>query len=191
MKWVEAPAPILWNGSDWCARHIKAVVNIGAPFLGVPKTVSALFSAGARDTAVARAVAPSSWIRMFSAFRPCNMLSGWLARGSNPCPCYLKVGIPFGATLIGRLNCSNKKQKNNDSHTEVHNGKESLDKRKKPVHYGRIISFGKDVADMHSSDINRVDFRVRFFSPRVAMIMFCLLLLVYNYTCMALCTFIA
>lgn len=57
MKWVEAPAPMGGGGgSDWCARHINAVVNIGAPFLGVPKTVSALFSAGARDIAVARSV---------------------------------------------------------------------------------------------------------------------------------------
>ncbi|KAL9274674.1 Phospholipid:diacylglycerol acyltransferase 1-like protein [Drosera capensis] len=55
MKWVEAPAPMGGRGgSDWCARQIKAVANIGAPFLGVPKTVSALFSAEARDIAVAR-----------------------------------------------------------------------------------------------------------------------------------------
>lgn len=55
MKWVEAPAPVGGGGgSDWCAKHIKAVMNIGGPFLGVPKSVAGLFSIEARDIAVAR-----------------------------------------------------------------------------------------------------------------------------------------
>lgn len=55
MKWVEAPAPMGGGGGpDWCAKHIKAVMNIGGPLLGVPKAVSGLFSAEARDIAVAR-----------------------------------------------------------------------------------------------------------------------------------------
>lgn len=32
----------------------------------------------------------------------------------------------------------------------------------KYAHYGRIISFGKDVAEAHSSEIQRIDFRVTF-----------------------------
>ncbi|KAL5731688.1 phospholipid:diacylglycerol acyltransferase [Ranunculus cassubicifolius] len=59
MKWVEAPAPMGGGGgSDWCAKHIKAIMNIGGPFLGVPKAVSGLFSSEAKDVAVARAIAP-------------------------------------------------------------------------------------------------------------------------------------
>lgn len=55
MKWVEAPAPMGGGGGpDWCAKHIKAVMNIGGPLLGVPKAVPGLFSAEARDIAVAR-----------------------------------------------------------------------------------------------------------------------------------------
>lgn len=55
MKWVEARAPMGGGGgSDWCAKHIKAVMNIGGPFLGVPKAVSGLFSVEAKDIAVAR-----------------------------------------------------------------------------------------------------------------------------------------
>lgn len=55
MKWVEAPAPMGGGGgSDWCAKHIKAVMNIGGPFLGVPKAVPGLFSAEAKDIATAR-----------------------------------------------------------------------------------------------------------------------------------------
>lgn len=57
MKWVEAPLPMGGGGGpDWCAKHIKAVMNIGGPLLGVPKAVSGLFSAEARDIAVARYV---------------------------------------------------------------------------------------------------------------------------------------
>lgn len=55
MKWVEAPAPMGGGGGpDWCAKYIKAVMNIGGPLLGVPKAVSGLFSAEAKDIAVAR-----------------------------------------------------------------------------------------------------------------------------------------
>ena len=55
MKWVEAPAPMGGGGGpDWCSKHIKAVVNIGGPFLGVPKAIAGLFSAEAKDIAVAR-----------------------------------------------------------------------------------------------------------------------------------------
>jgi len=55
MKWVEAPAPMGGaGGPDWCAKHIKAVMNIGPPFLGVPKAFTGLFSAEAKDVAFAR-----------------------------------------------------------------------------------------------------------------------------------------
>lgn len=55
MKWVEAPAPVGGGGgSNWCANHIKAIMNIGGPFLGVPKAVTGLFSSEARDIAFAR-----------------------------------------------------------------------------------------------------------------------------------------
>lgn len=55
MKWVETPAPMGGGGGpDWCAKHIKAIMNIGGPFLGVPKAVTGLFSAEAKDIAVAR-----------------------------------------------------------------------------------------------------------------------------------------
>ena len=55
MKWVEEPALMGGGGRpDWCAKHIKAVMNIGGPFLGVPKAVAGLFSAEAKDIASAR-----------------------------------------------------------------------------------------------------------------------------------------
>ena len=61
MKWVEKPVPMGdkgLGGPDWCAKHLKAVMNIGGPFLGVPKYFSVLFPTEAKDLVVARSVAP-------------------------------------------------------------------------------------------------------------------------------------
>ncbi|PWA92036.1 hypothetical protein CTI12_AA084480 [Artemisia annua] len=44
MKWVEAPAPMGGGGGpDWCAKHIKAVMNIGGPFFRCSKSCSWAF----------------------------------------------------------------------------------------------------------------------------------------------------
>lgn len=57
MKWVEAPLPMGGGGGpNWCAKHLKAIMNIGGPLLGVPKAFAGLFSAEAKDIAVARYV---------------------------------------------------------------------------------------------------------------------------------------
>ena len=62
MKWVEAPVPMGGGGGpDWCAKHIKAVMNIGGPLLGAPKALSGLFSAEAKDVAFARFIYTSIW----------------------------------------------------------------------------------------------------------------------------------
>lgn len=50
----------------------------------------------------------------------------------------------------GNCNCNVKKVKNNDTN--------DVDPYR--VNYGRMISFGKDVAETHSSKIERIDFRV-------------------------------
>lgn len=66
MKWVEAPKPMGGGGGpNWCAEHIKAVMNIGGPFLGLPKVVSGLFSAEAKDIAIARLYAITFFIYCF------------------------------------------------------------------------------------------------------------------------------
>ncbi|GJZ46967.1 phospholipid:diacylglycerol acyltransferase 1-like protein [Tanacetum coccineum] len=127
MKWVEAPAPMGGSGgSDWCAKHIKAVMNIGGPLLGAPKALAGLFSAEAKDIAFARGIAPE-------AVKP---FEGWDFTGHIPRRSY----IP-----------KNKTQGNNN--TSVSTG------QAKNPNYGRLISFGRDVAESHSSQIERVDFR--------------------------------
>lgn len=57
MKWVEAPTPMGGGGgADWCDKHIKAIMNIGPAFLGVPKAVGNLISAETKDVAFIRFV---------------------------------------------------------------------------------------------------------------------------------------
>lgn len=57
-------------------------------------------------------------------------------------------------------NCSAKKQKNNDTSGAFKNDKANI--VKKNINYGRLISFGKDNAELHSSKLERLDFRVMF-----------------------------
>ena len=50
LQWVESP--IGGNGGPtWVSDHVESWVNIGVPFLGVPKVFSAIFSGEMRDTA--------------------------------------------------------------------------------------------------------------------------------------------
>jgi len=50
LRWVES-ASHGGGGPDWVSNHIESIVGIGAPWLGVPKVVSALLSGEMRDTA--------------------------------------------------------------------------------------------------------------------------------------------
>ncbi|KAG6426386.1 hypothetical protein SASPL_110609 [Salvia splendens] len=164
MKWVEAPAPMGGGGGPyWCAKHIKAVMNIGGPFLGVPKAVSGLFSAEGRDIAVARAVAPGvldkDLFRIQTLQHIMKMTRTWDSTMSM---------IPKGGdTIWGGLDWSPEqgyaasKRKHNTSQPEDLTCTEdgNVKQKVKFAHYGRIISFGKDVAEAHSSEIQRIDFR--------------------------------
>ncbi|XVF86862.1 hypothetical protein PTKIN_Ptkin18bG0075900 [Pterospermum kingtungense] len=164
MKWVEAPAPMGGGGgSDWCSKHIKAVVNIGGPFLGVPKAIAGLFSAEAKDIAVARAIAPgfldNDIFHLQTLQHVMRMSRSWDSTMSM---------IPRGGdTIWGGLNwspeegysCGKKRESKNDTQTADQAGAESAVSQARSANYGRIISFGKDVAEAPSSDIERIDFR--------------------------------
>lgn len=56
--------------------------------------------------------------------------------------------------------CSSKKQKNNDSGVSKDVDTDKADFHSQKVNYGRIVSFGKDVAEAPASKIERIDFRV-------------------------------
>ncbi|KAI3679710.1 hypothetical protein L2E82_51111 [Cichorium intybus] len=45
------------SGLGWCNKHIKAIMNIGPTFLGVPKAVSGMLSAEGKDIASIMVVA--------------------------------------------------------------------------------------------------------------------------------------
>lgn len=164
MKWVEAPAPMGGGGGpNWCSKHIKAVMNIGGPFLGVPKAIAGLFSAEAKDIAVARAIAPgfldNDIFRVQTLQHVMRMSRTWDSTMSM---------IPRGGdTIWGGLDWSpeegcvsgRKKHRNNDPQTANGGESESLVSQVKKVNYGRIVSFGKDVAEAPSSEIQRIDFR--------------------------------
>ncbi|XP_051131722.1 phospholipid:diacylglycerol acyltransferase 1-like [Andrographis paniculata] len=162
MKWVEAPPPMGGGGGpNWCADHIKAVMNIGGPFLGVPKAVSGLFSAEAKDIAIARAIAPGVLDMDVFGFQTMQHVM----RMTRTWDSTMSMIPKGGETIWGGLDwspeeghvCSLKKRSSNGQPTG-HNTTQKLDKS---IHakYGRIIAFGKDVGDFHSSDIERIDFR--------------------------------
>ncbi|KAM7483883.1 hypothetical protein LguiB_008466 [Lonicera macranthoides] len=160
MKWVEAPPPMGGGGEpDWCARHIKAVMNIGGPFLGVPKAISGLFSTEARDIAVARAIAPGVLDKDLFRFQTLQHMMK-MTRTWDSTMSMIPKG---GETIWGGINWSpeegyfpgKKRQRNNDTHDETG----SLVSQAKHVNYGRIISFGKDVAEAQPSEFERIEFR--------------------------------
>lgn len=57
----------------------------------------------------------------------------------------------------GGYTCSAKRPKNSGNVGQYAN--QSF-KKPESVNYGRIVSFGKDVAEAHSSKFERIDFRV-------------------------------
>ncbi|KAF5776166.1 putative transferase [Helianthus annuus] len=162
MKWVESPAPMGGGGgSNWCAKHIKAVMNIGGPFLGLPKIVAGLFSAEAKDIAVARAVAPGVLDLDIFGFQTLQHAMRMTRTWDSTMSLIPKGGDAIWGTLDWAPDadhvCVAKKIKKNDTQTAGENGAGFDDF--KSHNYGRIISFGKDVADLHSSKVERVDFK--------------------------------
>lgn len=179
MKWVEAPAPMGGaGGPDWCARHIKAVMNIGPPFLGVPKAFTGLFSAEAKDVAFARGIAPGvldneifglqTLQHMIRLFRTWDSTMSMLPKG--------------GETIWGDLDwspekghdCLSKKHKYNrkpicKEHISSNTCTKAPDfEEKAGVHYGRILSFGKMAAEQPSSKLNISDYKVASKSNNLA-----------------------
>ncbi|KAI7741171.1 hypothetical protein M8C21_019350 [Ambrosia artemisiifolia] len=159
MKWVEAPAPMGGGGGpDWCAKHIKAVMNIGGPLLGAPKALAGLFSAEAKDIAFARGLAPG--VLDSDVFNIQTLQH--LMRMSRTWDSTMSMIPKGGETIWGGLDWSpeegyfpNNTRKNK---TSVSSQNESNSEARN-TNYGRFISFGRDAAELHSSQIKRIDFR--------------------------------
>ncbi|XP_047317017.1 phospholipid:diacylglycerol acyltransferase 1-like [Impatiens glandulifera] len=164
MKWVEAPAPMGGGGgSDWCAKHIKAVVNIGGPFLGVPKAVSGLFSAEAKDIAVARAIAPGVLDKDLFGLQTLQHIM----RMSRTWDSTMSMIPKGGDTIWGGVDWApeeghvpnKRRQKINTSEESGQNETNDDISPAKSANYGRMVSFGQAVAEAPVSEIERIDFR--------------------------------
>ncbi|KAL4577010.1 hypothetical protein LXL04_013111 [Taraxacum kok-saghyz] len=157
MKWVEAEPPIGGGGGPgWCDKHIQAIMNIGATFLGVPKAVSGMLSAEAKDVAFFRAMAPGlldseilglqTLEHMMRVCRTWDSVISLLPKG--------------GDTIWGDLDSSPE-----DSQPETHltissdkiNNTKPQIELKQETKYGRIVSFGKAASEQHSSNLTSHD----------------------------------
>lgn len=56
--------------------------------------------------------------------------------------------------------CKAKKQKRNETEVSDDINGESVEIQPEPINYGRLVSFGKDVAEAPPSEIERIEFRV-------------------------------
>ncbi|XP_076926045.1 phospholipid:diacylglycerol acyltransferase 1-like [Bidens hawaiensis] len=154
MKWVEAPPPMGGGGGpDWCAKHIKAVMNIGGPLLGAPKALAGLFSAEAKDIAFARGIAPG--VLDADVFHIQTLQH--LMRMSRTWDSTMSMIPKGGDTIWGGLDWS-PEEGYFPNNTRKNITSQSNSQAKSP-NYGRFISFGRDAAEAHSSQIQRVDFR--------------------------------
>ncbi|KAJ7562183.1 hypothetical protein O6H91_03G057700 [Diphasiastrum complanatum] len=164
MKWVEAPPPMGGGGgSGWVARHIKAIMNIGGPFLGVPKAFAGIFSAEGKDIAIARqAVAPGVMDTELFGLQTLQHIMHVTRTWDATMSMFPKGGEVIWGDLDTSpedgFDCSLKKERAEEisvCESQELNEKQ-LDLSGKPqTHYGRMVSFGKEAAEMESSKIVR------------------------------------
>ncbi|GMG98488.1 hypothetical protein Nepgr_000328 [Nepenthes gracilis] len=168
LKWVESPPPFGGGGGPgWCAKHIKAVMNIGPTFLGVPKTVSNILSSEAKDVAFLRSMAPgvfdSEILRLqtlehvMRVFRTWDSVISLLPKGGETIWGNLDwspedhCGCDFANIKASGTNSSDFKTNNSDAKCSF--------QLKERVKYGRIISFGKIAAELPSSQLPTLSFK--------------------------------
>lgn len=148
LKWVEAPAPAGGGGGpDWVARHVAKVLNIGAPFLGVPKAFTGLFSAEAKDIAVAREVVPAVMDSLQTLQYVMHVSRTWPATMSM---------LPKGGEAIwGDIDWSPEQGFDCSANkTASAEGTPGAAKNKTLMaHYGRLVSFGAEAAMLRAADL--------------------------------------
>ncbi|KAI5577729.1 hypothetical protein BDE02_09G134000 [Populus trichocarpa] len=157
LKWVEAPPPMGGGGGPgWCAKHIKAIMNIGPVFLGVPKTISNLFSAETKDVASIRLILGLQTLEhVMRVTRTWDSMASLLPKG--------------GETIWGNLDWSPEEGHACDFSKKRYSQASVGDKDtngsdvkmgfrvKESDKYGRIISFGKETLQLSSSQLPSVD----------------------------------
>ncbi|KAK9153806.1 hypothetical protein Sjap_001286 [Stephania japonica] len=146
LKWVEAPPPMGGGGGPgWCAKHIKTIMNIGPAFLGVPRAVSNIFSAEAKDIAFARSMAPGFLNSDMFGLQTLERV----LRVSRTWDSVISLLPKGGETASSQANHSH--PITNSSNGKLCFGVED------PIQFGRIISFGKDSSQLPSSQLKLND----------------------------------
>ncbi|KAK4358631.1 hypothetical protein RND71_020860 [Anisodus tanguticus] len=166
LKWVEAPPPVGGGGGPgWCAKHIKAIMNIGPAFLGVPKAVANILSAEGKDVAFIRAMAPGLLDSETFGFQTLQHVM----RVSRTWDSVVSLVPRGGETIWGDLNrspeveniCCTSKARYLQSSSKESNGNNTDARRsfhvKELPKYGRIVSFGKETLELHSSHLSIID----------------------------------
>ncbi|KAL2507014.1 putative phospholipid:diacylglycerol acyltransferase 2 [Forsythia ovata] len=164
LKWVEAPPPMGGGGDPgWCAKHIKAIMNIGPAFLGVPKAVGNILSAESKDVAFIRAMAPGLLDSEILGLQTLQHVM----RVSRTWDSVISLIPKGGETIWGNLDwspeehhvCDSAKKKYQQAFDNNGNNSDSRTRFQiqEPTKYGRIISFGKLVSDLPSSQLPTLD----------------------------------
>ncbi|KAL3616603.1 putative phospholipid:diacylglycerol acyltransferase 2 [Castilleja foliolosa] len=158
MKWVEAQPPMGGGGGpDWCAKHIKSIMNIGPAFLGVPKAVSNVLSAESKDVAFIRAMAPglldSEILGLQALEHVMHMSRTWDS--------IISLLPKGGDTIWGGLDWSPEEDYVCDStykkqlDVKGNNTDGQIDFQvQESTNYGRVVTFGKKASAMHSSEFS-------------------------------------
>ncbi|KAL2511162.1 putative phospholipid:diacylglycerol acyltransferase 2 [Abeliophyllum distichum] len=163
LKWVESPPPMGGGGGPgWCAKHIKAIMNIGPAFLGVPKAVSNILSAESKDVAFIRAMAPGLLDSDFLGLQTLEHVM----RVSRTWDSIVSLIPKGGETIWGNLDWSPEEGHVCDSakkmyQQHLHNNRKNEYNSKggtsfrvqELTKYGRMISFGKAASDLPSSQL--------------------------------------
>ncbi|KAI3461341.1 hypothetical protein Pfo_018004 [Paulownia fortunei] len=161
IKWVEAPPPMGGGGGPgWCAKHIKAIMNIGPAFLGVPKAVGNILSAESKDVAFIRAMAPGLLDSEILGFQTLEHVM----RVSRTWDSIVSLLPKGGETIWGNLDWSPEEGHVCDSAKKMYQqhfdlkGNNTDGRRifqvQESTNYGRIISFGRTASELHSSEIS-------------------------------------
>ncbi|KAF7823299.1 putative phospholipid:diacylglycerol acyltransferase 2 [Senna tora] len=159
LKWVETPSPMGGGGGGprWCDKHIKAIMNIGPAFLGVPKAASNLFSAESKEVSFVRAM----------AFRYLGLRTlEHVMRVCRTWDSIISTMPKGGETIWGDLdwcpeekrNCDHFVSDNGDCNSSGGSSKKGFQfKEGRPSKYGRIISFGKAASELPCSLLGTLD----------------------------------
>ncbi|XP_075519977.1 putative phospholipid:diacylglycerol acyltransferase 2 [Primulina tabacum] len=158
IKWVEAPPPMGGGGGpDWCAKHIKAVMNIAPTFLGIAKIVGSILSVESKDLDFIRAMAPGLLDSKILGLQTLEHVM----RVSRTWDSVVSLLPKGGEAIWGNLDwspeensvCCSKKESNLRDTKSNNSNDKSVFKVQESTNYGRIISFGKLASELDSSKL--------------------------------------